>query len=56
MTETAGLAQLLASRLQALWGAAAEITGVELARRTRPLAGRRRRAAGPDPVEILGTA
>jgi aminoglycoside phosphotransferase (APT) family kinase protein len=29
MTETAGLAQLLASRLQALWGAAAEITGVE---------------------------
>jgi aminoglycoside phosphotransferase (APT) family kinase protein len=29
MTETARLAQLLASRLQALWGAAAEITGVQ---------------------------
>jgi aminoglycoside phosphotransferase (APT) family kinase protein len=28
MTETARLAQLLASRLQALWGASAEITGI----------------------------
>ena len=29
MTETARLAQLLASRLQAVWGAAAEITGIQ---------------------------
>ena len=29
MTETARLAQLLASRLQALWGTAAEITGIQ---------------------------
>ena len=29
MTETARLAQLLASRLRALWGAAAEITGIQ---------------------------
>ena len=29
MTETARLARLLASRLQALWGGAAEITGVQ---------------------------
>jgi aminoglycoside phosphotransferase (APT) family kinase protein len=29
MTETARLAQLLASRLKALWGAAAEITGIQ---------------------------
>jgi aminoglycoside phosphotransferase (APT) family kinase protein len=29
MTETARLAQLLASRLQVLWGAAAEITGIQ---------------------------
>jgi aminoglycoside phosphotransferase (APT) family kinase protein len=29
MTETARLTQLLASRLQALWGAAAEVTGIQ---------------------------
>jgi aminoglycoside phosphotransferase (APT) family kinase protein len=29
MTETAWLAQLLASRLQALWGAAVEVTGIQ---------------------------
>ena len=29
MTETARLAQLLASRLQALWGAAVEIAGIQ---------------------------
>ncbi|MGO9186861.1 MAG: hypothetical protein ACLP8X_00095 [Streptosporangiaceae bacterium] len=29
MTETARLAQLLASRLRAVWGEAAEITGIQ---------------------------
>ena len=50
MTETARLAQLLASRLQAVWEAAAEITGIQ------PLAGGASRESWSVQVRIAGSS